>query len=263
MTSRSLLVLVLAATGALPSLAQLAAPNETGVTMGHVHLFVRDVDRNRRFLIVLGGTAFERDGLRAIQFPGVYLVLDKGEPMGGTVGTAINHIGFQVRNMQESLARWQGAGLKIEPGNRPTQVYVTMPDDIRIEILEDTSLSAPIAFHHVHYYVSDVPAMQAWYAKYFGAVPGKRAQFDAANIPGANLTFQKADMAQMPTKGMSLDHVGFEVKNLEALTKKMAAAGAKFDRPYGKLPGSNGYGALLTDPSGVSIELTEGLVPAR
>ena len=67
----------------------------------------------------------------------------------------------------------------------------------------------------------------------------------------------------MPTRGAALDHIGFEVKNLEALTKKLSAAGVKFDRPYGKLPGSNVASAFLTDPSGTSIELTEGLTAAN
>jgi catechol 2,3-dioxygenase-like lactoylglutathione lyase family enzyme len=263
MKLRALLALAFAAASALPAAAQLAAPNETGVAMGHVHLFVRDVDANRRFLIVLGGKVVNNGEFHAIQFPGIYVLLDKGEPTGGTVGTVINHIGFQVRSMRESLDRWQGAGLKIEAGNRPTQVYLTMPDQIRVEILEDMSLKTPLAFHHVHYYVSDVAAMQAWYAKAFGAIPGKRAQFDAADIPGANLTFQKAEMAQTPTQGAALDHIGFEVKNLEAFAKKLDAAGVKFDRPYKKAAESSMATAFLTDPSGVTIELTEGLAPAK
>ena len=55
-----------------------------------------------------------------------------------------------------------------------------------------------------------------------------------------------------------LDHIGFEVTNLEAFCKKLEAAGIKFDRPYGKL--ASGFGlAFLTDPWGTYIELTEGL----
>ncbi len=248
---------------AIPAGAQLASPNGAGVAMGHLHLYVRDVDANRRFLIVLGGKAVEIRGMHTIQFPGVDVWLDKGEPTGGTAGTAVNHIGFQVRNMRESLERWQGAGLKIEPGNRPSQVYLTMPDEIRIEILEEPALQTPLAFHHVHFYVTDVAATEAWYAKILGAVPGKRGRFDAADVPGVNLTFQKADMAQTPTQGAALDHIGFEVKNLEAFTRKLAAAGVKFDRPYRKRAESNVASAFLTDPSGTSVELTEGLAAAN
>jgi catechol 2,3-dioxygenase-like lactoylglutathione lyase family enzyme len=55
-----------------------------------------------------------------------------------------------------------------------------------------------------------------------------------------------------------LDHIGFEVTNLEAFCKALEAKGVRFDRPYGKLP--SGFGlAFLTDPWGTYIELTEGL----
>ena len=36
--------------------AQLAAPGEGGVAMGHVHLTAKDVEASRRFFTALGGT---------------------------------------------------------------------------------------------------------------------------------------------------------------------------------------------------------------
>ena len=55
-----------------------------------------------------------------------------------------------------------------------------------------------------------------------------------------------------------LDHIGFEVKDLQAFCRKLEAAGVKFDEPYSKAP--SGFArAMLTDPWGTSIELTEGL----
>ena len=62
-----------------------------------------------------------------------------------------------------------------------------------------------------------------------------------------------------PTKGHSLDHIGFEVKNLEAYCKRLEAAGIKFDVPYRKVPNLGIAIAFLTDPAGAYIELTEGL----
>ena len=61
----------------------------------------------------------------------------------------------------------------------------------------------------------------------------------------------------MPTKGRALDHIGFEIGNLEAFCNKLEAAGVKFDQPYAK--NSDVANALITDPWGTSIELTEGL----
>ena len=45
-----------------PSWAQLEPPNGLGVTMGHVHLNVRDVEANKRFFALLGGTPLKIDG---------------------------------------------------------------------------------------------------------------------------------------------------------------------------------------------------------
>ena len=65
----------------------------------------------------------------------------------------------------------------------------------------------------------------------------------------------------MPTKGRSLNHVGFEVKNLESFSKKLEAAGVTFERPY-QVMGSSMLGrATLVDPWGTTIQLTENLAP--
>jgi catechol 2,3-dioxygenase-like lactoylglutathione lyase family enzyme len=134
------------------------------------------------------------------------------------------------------------------------------PEEIGVELSADVALAAPIAFHHIHWYNGDVKGIQAWYAKTFGAVPGKRGNFAAADLPGANLTFaEAAATAAAPTKGRVLDHIGFEVKNLEAFTKKLEAAGYKLDVPYRNVASLKIGLAFLTDPWGTYIELTEGL----
>jgi catechol 2,3-dioxygenase-like lactoylglutathione lyase family enzyme len=64
------------------------------------------------------------------------------------------------------------------------------------------------------------------------------------------------------TKGRALDHIGFEVKNLDAYVKKLDGLGVKIEAPVRALP--NGIKvAFLTDPWGTYIELTEGLGPAK
>jgi hypothetical protein len=55
-----------------------------------------------------------------------------------------------------------------------------------------------------------------------------------------------------------LDHIGFEVRNLEAFCRLLESRGIEFDQAYRRLP--NGFAlAFLTDPWGTRIELTEGL----
>ena len=86
--------------------------------------------------------------------------------------------------------------------------------------------------------------------------PGVRNQAPVADVPGAQLRFAKTDTPAAPTKGRVLDHIGFDVKDLQGFIKKLEAAGIKMDRPY--TPTDNGGAlAFITDPWGTSIELNE------
>lgn len=241
--------------------AQLAAPNGAGVAMGHIHLNVHDPDVSRQFYVGVGGTAVRNGTLDMVEFPGVYIILRKQDPTGGSVGTAVDHFGFLVRDIDESLAKWKSLGYKVEAGGRPTQNFLTSPDGARIEIYEDKTIATPIKFHHVHFFLPDIPAAQAWYAKEFGAIPGKRLNFDAADVPGANLTFSKSDGMRISTKDRAVDHIGFEVTNLAAFAKKLEADGIKLDRAPGLASNGTTKIAFLYDPWGAYIELTEGLAP--
>ena len=266
MNRRSLYVAVLVgmlspAAGARVA-GQLAAPGASGIAMGHIHLAVHDLEAHRRFWAAFGGTPVQNGALQLIQFPGTFVMLRQAEPTAGTVGSTINHFGFLVKSIQEWMPKWQAAGLKMEPITGPTRVYLTGPDDVRVEILEDASIGVPLKMHHLHFYVAAPLEAQSWYAKTFGAVPGKRGPNDAADLPGVNLTFTKADAPMAGTKGRSLDHIGFEVKNLEPFCTKLEASGIKLDRPYTRLPNSATAIAFLTDPWGTYIELTENLAPA-
>ena len=244
--------------------AQLAPFGPAGVVMGQVHLNVRDIDAHKKFWAQLGGIPVTNGTLQMFQFPGVFVVLTQKEPTAGSVGSTVNHIGLLVKNMQEWVTKWQAAGLTIEPMPGPTRIYLVAPDDVRLEIIEDKTIDVPLKMHHVHFFVDDPLAVQAWYVKTLGAVAGKRNSFDAADLPGVNLTFGKADAPTAKTAGRSLDRIGFEVKGLESFVKNLEVSGVKFDRSFQKSTASPKTStALLTDPWGTQIELTEFLAPAR
>jgi catechol 2,3-dioxygenase-like lactoylglutathione lyase family enzyme len=193
----------------------------------------------------------------------VYLNAAPGNPpaRGGTVGSVVNHVGFTVTNTAEAVAKWKAAGVQVLPGNagRTDQAFVETGDGLRIEILENKTQQYPIQHHHVHFFIAeaDIPQIQAWYAKTFGAVPGMRSTNQAADIPGANLTFSKADTPSATTKGRVLDHIGFDVTNLEAFCRKLEAAGITLDRPYTKNAQTGAALAFIYDPWGTYIELNE------
>jgi len=293
------LVIVLGMLSLWPSsaaLAQLEVPNEAGVRFAQWGTIVTDVDATKRFWTILGGQAIKIDGMDVIKFPGVYIFLKKGHPTGGSFGSAVNHLGFFVPDDKAAVEKWNAQGATAEYAH---SVFVSSslgwaytPDNVKVEINADKNLTIPIANPHVHIWVADSarPDVSAWYAKMFGGklVRGKEGVLRLEGLPGVRLYTANAQDPRgftprsvglingklpaeespiiknlvnppTPTKGRSLDHIGFEVRNLEAFCKKLEANGMKFDSPYSKTRHHSFANAELTDPWGVSIELTEGL----
>src|SRR5467141_1847527 len=243
--------------------AQPAPFNEIGVTMGHWHIASKDVDANKKLFLAMGGKLYMPGGNPLIMFPGLYINLNLGTEKGdgATQGSVVNHVGFIVNNVQQRVAQWKAAGVNVLPGgnNRLDQAFVETPDGVRIEILEDKTQSMPIRNEHVHLSLPDaeIPKAQAWYAKTFGGKAGTRNNAPVVDIPGAQLRFAKADTAQAPTKGRVLDHIGFDVKDLQSFVKKIEAEGIKLDEPVRKNESTGVALTYITDPWGTRIELVQ------
>src|SRR5579872_1315554 len=131
--------------GVAPALAYLAAPNEAGVTMGHVHLCVSDMEAGKKFWATLGAEVVPFGPFAMCKFPGALVLLKQADPTGPAAGSTVNHIAFQVPNLNNALDRWHAAGLKSEPGPNPQQAYMISPDELlRVEISEIPSVAVPI-----------------------------------------------------------------------------------------------------------------------
>jgi len=239
---------------------QLAAPNDMGVTMGHLHLNTADVAAQKKvWLEILGAKPVKLGNIEGAGMPGAVILFTAKAPTGPTEGSTVNHVGVLVPSIAPFPAKLDAAGIKYTKNANGKQIMVDGPDGLKLELSADPSITDPVRFHHVHFYTADPIAIQAWYAEKFGAKPGKRAIWEAGDLPGANLTFAKATSPVAPTVGRALDHIGFEVRDLEAFCKKLEASGVKFDVPYRKVPQLGIAIAFLTDPWGTRIELTEGL----
>jgi len=101
----------LAAIVAIPASAQLAAPNDAGVAMGHIHLYTADPAAQQAFFEALGGKPMNNEKLQMVQFPGVFIVLRKADTSkGGTVGSTVNHFGFFMKSVPDTVAKMKAAG---------------------------------------------------------------------------------------------------------------------------------------------------------
>ena len=283
---------VLLALAVLPSSAsaQLVSHPEAPIRVGHYHLNVTSLDAQRKFWVdTLGGTAMKFGALDVVKFPDAFVFLHVQKPTGPTRGTAFDHIGFAVPSVPAMATKLAAAGYKEVTGREPKPgtppaatpsagtsavygrfAYFVGPDGAKIELVTAADKDAPpIAAHHIHFINKQYVAMQRWYMNAFDATlrAGGTDFFAGADLPGVgySLNFFRWEgdqsVTHVPTKGRVVDHVGFEVKNLEAFCKGLAAKGIKLTRPYTKKTAAmnNIATAMIVDPWGVSIELTEGL----
>ena len=267
---------VLLLVGVGTAAAQSSWASEGPVVHGHHHLNVSDRAAHERFWgNTLGGIPTAWRDVNVFKFPNALVFLTDREPTGGTIGTTVNHIGFWVPDVRAAIGRVRAAGYPViterelpnatvdngavcPEGQDYCIGYVLAPDDVKVEFVGNRTQSMAIQNHHIHINTPDVDALRAWYVEMFDAVPGMNGNFKVADLPGVNLRFSETSK-MVGTQGRSLDHIGFEVDNLEAFCQALEAKGVTFDRPYTRIDALNIAIAFLTDPDGTYIELTEGL----
>jgi len=261
-----------------PAHAQLLAARDAPVAYGHHHINASDVDAHKRFWIdALGGKPADVPGREVVSFPNVLVFLSSRAPTGGTKGTVVNHVGFETRDIRAAVSRLRGMGYRMvtreelpasyevvdDLGQRDggnVVAFVMGPDETKVELIENPAIPYPIQLHHVHWAVPEGQAMQAWYVEHLGAVAGTRIGQPTGELPGVNLTFGPTTEPVVSTRGRALDHIGFEVKGLEELCRRLEAGGVTLDRGYTPVPDLGIAIAFFTDPWGTYVELTEGLV---
>ena len=262
--------------------AQLTSAKEGPVVYGHHHLNTTNMDAQKKFFVeTLGGRLIKigTNNTEIVEFPNVLIFFRSSQaPTGGSRGTTVNHIGFSVPNLRQVVDKVKANGFQMITKTEasadrevkddiagPAQAggasiaFAQGPDDLKVEFVEAKQQTIPIAMHHVHFFNPKNVEMQAWYAKTFGATPRSGGAFPSAVLPGVALNFSPSTDPVVGTQGRALDHIGFEVKNLEAFCKKLEADGIKLAVPYRQVPALGIAIAFITDPWGTYIEMTEGL----
>jgi catechol 2,3-dioxygenase-like lactoylglutathione lyase family enzyme len=255
-------VLVLAS----PAHAQLAPPNAAGVTYGHVHLNVKDIEVHKKLWVEQFGAVLVQKGpLTAVKLPNMLIAFRQAEPTGGSEGTVMDHFGFKVRDIAEILKSWRAAGYQVTREFTGSEgfpnAYLVGPDNIKVELQEDKTLPVKVSGYHIHFILdTDLAKLRDWYVDTFGLIAKPRGTIPiTADAPGMNLSFQTSRTPTVATKGRTIDHIGFEITNLEAFCKKLEAEGVTFDTTYRVVPQLDGLKiAYVLDPIGTRIELTEG-----
>ncbi len=272
-------------TQAMAELMNTDAP----VIVGHYDLNVTSIDEHLRFWVdTLGGTVadFGDSDIAVIEFPDIFIVLRESPPTGPTRGTTFDHIGFAVPDVPALTTEVVANGYALTVGREPAPgetaspptagnygrfSYLVGPDGVKVELVTSSEENPlPIVHHHVHFVNEGFVQMQQWYMRAFDATlrPGQTDFFIGADLPGVgymlNFFSWLPDEELVGTQGRAVDHVGFEVRNLEAFVAGLEAKGITLASPLRRTDELGGIAtATIVDPWGTVIELTEGLREPR
>ena len=221
--------------------AQLLAAKDGPIVYGHHHLNVTNLDEAKKFWVdAIGGVLIKvgPENREIIKFPNALILLRAQKPTAGSKGSTVDHIGFSVKNLRQVVDRIKAGGFRMvtsaeAPSNVKVQddigiveagpvsgiAYAMAPDETKVELVEMKAQAAPIASHHLHFFGMN-KEMQAWYMQTFGASTldsANPAAFISASLPGLTMNFSPSQAPVAGTQGRAIDHIGFEVRNLEAL----------------------------------------------
>src|SRR5215471_21124324 len=209
--------------------APAAAQTPITPVVDHIHLSVPDiakaVDWYRKFFH--GQSTPE--GTDRLMFGDTRLNFLKDEKAQPSTGTAIDHIGFSVADLDAAMKEFEAGGVKIVSPAREVAglfklAFVEDPWGTRIEVVQD---SEKLGLHHIHLRGPDPAALLAWYKEKFGGDVGKlKDRIDGVRYSGVWILAQRGDAT--PSEGHAIDHIGFRTSNLDRKTAELKAQGVKF-----------------------------------
>src|SRR5207244_5170043 len=95
--------------------AQLAAPNESGVAIGHIHLLSKDPDAQKKIWIeALGAQVTKTGTLEMLRLHGVFIIINKAEPTAGSVGSTADHFGLSVKSIDDIKAKLAALNVQVQ-----------------------------------------------------------------------------------------------------------------------------------------------------
>jgi catechol 2,3-dioxygenase-like lactoylglutathione lyase family enzyme len=121
----------------------LAGPNITTIAENHqVHFFTPDIDGMQKwYLTNLGGTGQALGKVKVVNLPGVMLLFSPTDtPVVGTKGRVLDHVGFEVKGLEDFCKTLEANGVKLDtPYRRSPQLavaFLTDPWGTRLELVE-------------------------------------------------------------------------------------------------------------------------------
>jgi catechol 2,3-dioxygenase-like lactoylglutathione lyase family enzyme len=269
----SILVTALALCGpAVSAGAQTPAPKT--LPYDHIHLNVPDPAAAANWYEKNFGGRRITEAPDRLMFGSTRLMFLRKADAEPSAGSAIDHIGFSVADLDAKMKELEAAGVKIATPVREVPGlfklgFVEDPWGTRIEVVQDAEL---LGLHHIHMRGPDTEQVFTWLLEKFG---GQRTQLkgrlDAIkySAPGFSdmwILVQRGDAT--PSLGKAIDHIGWRSAGLSDTITELKGKGVTVTsepRPLNLPNGPSINFAYVAGPAGARIELVErpGLKPGQ
>ena len=192
-----------------------------------------------------------------------------------SAGSAIDHIGFSVADLDAKMKDWEAAGIKVTAPVRDVPklfklAFLEDPWGTRLEVVQDPEL---LGLHHLHLRNPNPDEGYAWLLDKFG---GKRQQlkgmldavrYDYEGFSSVWILITKGEAE--PSIGRAIDHIGWRsvgplADTINALRAKKVDVTSE-PRPLTLPNGPPINFSYVAGPAGARIELVErpGLKPGQ
>jgi len=227
----------------------------------HIHLSVPDPAKGVEWYRKYFGGQTMPEGADRLLFGETRLNFLKNEKGQPSTGSAIDHLGFSVPDLDAKMKEFEAGGVKIASPARDVAglfklAFVEDPWGTRIEVVQDPE---KLGLHHVHLRAPDSAAALAWYKEKFGGETAKlKDRIDGLKYGGVWILVTRGDAA--PSDGHAIDHIGWRTNDLAAKAAELKAQGVKFTTEPQPLTLASGVKvniAYLEGPAGAKIELVQ------
>ena len=241
--------------------AAAAAQTPVMPVVDHIHLNVPDQAKGVEWYQKTFGGKPITEAPDRLMFGDTRLIFLKNDKAQPSTGSALDHIGFSVADLDAKMKEFETGGVKVVNPVRDVAglfklAFVEDPWGTRIEVVQDPE---KLGLHHVHLRAPDPAATLAWYKEKFGGDTGKlKDRIDGVRYGGVWILVQRGDAT--PSEGHAIDHIGWRTPNLDAKTTELKAQSVKFTtepRPLKLASGTMVNFAYLEGPAGAKIELVQ------
>jgi catechol 2,3-dioxygenase-like lactoylglutathione lyase family enzyme len=241
----------------------------------HIHLNVPDTAAAANWYEKFFGGHRITEAPDRLMYGSTRLLFIKKADAKPSAGSAIDHIGFSVPDLDAKMKEFEAAGVKITAPPREVPglfklAYIEDPWGARIEVVQDPEL---LGLHHVHLRGPNPEEVFTWMLEKFGGQRTKlkgvadAIKYSAPGFSDMWILVQKGDSD--PSEGHAIDHIGFRsttaiAQTIDGLRAKGVTVTSE-PKPLSMPNGTTINYSYVAGPAGAKIEIVErpGLQPGQ